>query len=307
MLLRQIEKANEKEHRGYNDLRAFAFWVGCVMDDKQQEIIDEIRRVAKLLNVTSLTQREFSANSKISISAVESRYGNWTRAIEAAGLIPNIPRLVSGKPLLTDDDLLQEIMRLTSKLNKPPTEREMNAFGNYSVNPYRNRWGKFSDAVKVAYAKYGVPSGISVANPPHSKSVDNKIAVSTVKPAQTIPAKVYAPSKKTQYGEQMDFRGLRHAPLSEQGVVYMFGMVSRELGFLIEAVRIAYPDCLGKRLVNKNPQRWEDVRIEFEFKSSNFDHNPEECDLIVCWIHDWKDCPLEVLELRSAIGYLPNA
>ena len=38
------------------------------------------------------------------------------------------------------------------------------------------------------------------------------------------------------YGEPIDFRGLRHAPINEQGVVYLFGMVSRELGFYIEAI-----------------------------------------------------------------------
>ena len=30
------------------------------------------------------------------------------------------------------------------------------------------------------------------------------------------------------------------------------------------------------------------------------------CDLIVCWIHDWKDCPLEVRELKTAIEQLPG-
>lgn len=29
--------------------------------------------------------------------------------------------------------------------------------------------------------------------------------------------------------------------------------------------------------------RWERVRIEFEHKSSNFDHDPKGCDIIVCW------------------------
>jgi hypothetical protein len=51
------------------------------------------------------------------------------------------------------------------------------------------------------------------------------------------------------------------------------------------------------------------VLIEFEYQSSNFHdhgHSPEDCDLIVCWIHDWEDCPIEVLELMSQVKYLPN-
>jgi len=32
---------------------------------------------------------------------------------------------------------------------------------------------------------------------------------------------------------------------------------------------------------------------------------PKECDLIVCWEHDWTECPIEVLELKEAIRRLP--
>jgi hypothetical protein len=56
--------------------------------------------------------------------------------------------------------------------------------------------------------------------------------------------------------------------------------------------------------VHKIRDQWERVKIEFEYLSSHFKahgHNPEQCDLVVCWIHDWEECPLEVIELRSAI------
>ncbi len=28
----------------------------------------------------------------------------------------------------------------------------------------------------------------------------------------------------------------------------------------------------------------------------------QSCDVIVCWEHNWVDCPLEVVELRGKIG-----
>ena len=114
---------------------------------------------------------------------------------------------------------------------------------------------------------------------------------------------------RIRFGAPIDFRGVRHAPLNEQGVVYLFGMVSRELGFLIESVRTGYPDCEGKRCVDAKKGHWEQVQIEFEYRSSNFKehgHSLDGCDIIVCWEHDWQDCPLEVLELKSAIKQLPN-
>jgi hypothetical protein len=45
------------------------------------------------------------------------------------------------------------------------------------------------------------------------------------------------------------------------------------------------------------------VKIEFEFESRNFlrhNHDPELCDVIVCWEDNWPDAPLEVIELKRA-------
>jgi len=43
--------------------------------------------------------------------------------------------------------------------------------------------------------------------------------------------------------------------------------------------------------------------IEFEAVSSNFEnhkHPVEKCNLIICWKHDWENCPdnIDVLELK---------
>lgn len=112
--------------------------------------------------------------------------------------------------------------------------------------------------------------------------------------------------KKQEYGKPIDFRGLRHAPINEQGVVYLFGLVAQDLGFKVEAIGTTFPDCEAIRQIG-NTDRWQRIRIEFEYKSSEFkkhDHAPEGCDLIVCWEHDWKECPLEFIELSEVIKKL---
>lgn len=112
------------------------------------------------------------------------------------------------------------------------------------------------------------------------------------------------------YGNPIDFRGLRHEPVNEQRVVFLFGMVARELGYMVEAVQAGFPDCEAKRQVE--PGKWQRVRIEFEFDSRTFrdhGHPPEGCDVVVCWRHNWPECPadLEVLELRSIIKSLSRS
>jgi hypothetical protein len=116
--------------------------------------------------------------------------------------------------------------------------------------------------------------------------------------------------KTTVYGDPIAFRHLRYAPINEMGVVFLFGMVALELGFVVESVQGPYPDCEGKRQIG--PGKWQKVRIEFEFESRNFklhEHDPNGCDVIVCWKHNWSECPpnLEVVELRKVIKTLSSS
>jgi len=112
--------------------------------------------------------------------------------------------------------------------------------------------------------------------------------------------------RKNIVGKLVNFRGLVYAPVNEQGVVFLFGKVAHDLGMYVELIRPGYPDCMAKRYIGKD--RWEDVKIEFEFKSSHFKHDPKEVDMIVCWEHDWLECPksIEIVELKELIKTLEN-
>jgi len=111
-------------------------------------------------------------------------------------------------------------------------------------------------------------------------------------------------SSPNLYGDFINFRGLQHAPVNEQGVVFLFGMICRELGYVVEIIKPGFPDCEAKRRIRGKSGMWQRVRIEFEFQSRSFrshGHDPDQSDMIVCWEDNWPDCPIEVLELRSAL------
>lgn len=115
--------------------------------------------------------------------------------------------------------------------------------------------------------------------------------------------------RRNVVGKLINFRGLVYSPTNEQGVVFLFGKIAHEFGMYVELIRTGYPDCIAKRYIGKD--KWEDIRIEFEFKSSDFQrhqHKPEDSDMIVCWEHDWEDCPksIEILELKNEINKLEN-
>ena len=84
---------------------------------------------------------------------------------------------------------------------------------------------------------------------------------------------------EVSFGAPLDLPALRNAPVNESGVVLAFGTFAERLGFQIEAVRTAFPDCVAKQRVG--PDEWQNVLIEFEYESRNFRdhrHDPEGCD-----------------------------
>jgi hypothetical protein len=103
-------------------------------------------------------------------------------------------------------------------------------------------------------------------------------------------------------GGILGVRGIVYEPTNEQGVILLFAALCHDLGFMIEGIRSAFPDALLRRKNAKGT--WNSCRAEFEFKSSSFKyhkHNPKQCDLIICWEHDWHDCPNEVICLKEKV------
>jgi hypothetical protein len=108
-------------------------------------------------------------------------------------------------------------------------------------------------------------------------------------------------------GAPMSLPAMAYEPVNEMGVMVLFSMMAERLGFVIEAVQSGFPDCEAK--IEVEPGRWQHFRIEFEYESLQFKkhgHDPSQCDLIVCWRHNWKNCPphIQVLELSKLVAQL---
>lgn len=102
------------------------------------------------------------------------------------------------------------------------------------------------------------------------------------------------------YGEPLNLDPMATAPVNEAGVLFLFGTLARELGFVVLKMQNGFPDCEAWRRLENG--KWQRVRIEFEFESRNFvwhGHDVKGCDLIVCWENNWKESPVEILELKK--------
>jgi len=83
-------------------------------------------------------------------------------------------------------------------------------------------------------------------------------------------------------------------PTNEQETIALFAQLAEEMGYHFKKMGTRCPDAI---LVKDGKT----IRVEFEYTSMNFKrhkHNPEDVDLVICWIDDWLECPLPVLSLE---------
>ncbi len=269
---------------------------------------------------------EFVTGARIPKNSIFRLFPRWNDAVRAAGLQPHRLYL---RP--EDRELLTDWGETVRKLRAVPSRRAYDLNGKHYPITLEKRFGgwpalpqAFRDFAKGkrewddVLALVPDPGEPSVGARPACVCRDNPPALSQRIGARhtnassllSSPPKTFQhPSLKDRptYGEPMDFPTLRHEPVNEQGVVLLFGMIAKDLGYVVESVQAGFPDCEAKRQIG--PKRWQRVNIEFEFESRNFrdhGHPLTGCDVIVCWHHNWPDCPahIEVLELSSFIKSL---
>lgn len=276
---------------------------------ERDEVLNAIRTAAKSLG-HSPSRAEFKASSGMTEYQVLKHFPSWREAVRAAGLEPhstNVP--------IVPEILLEDWGEFVRRERRIPTRDQYRRDGTYSPSVFEKKFGPWS-AIPSKFREFagGKPEWADIVALLPIERARASFPAAPVFPDETSPS----PSASTNhrhsrldnrptYGNPIDFRGLRHEPVNEQGVVFLFGMVARELGYHVEAVQTGYPDCEAKRQVDAG--KWQRVRIEFEFENRNFrdhGHPPDGCDVIVCWRHNWADCPtsLEVVELSSAIRTL---
>jgi hypothetical protein len=229
-------------------------------------------------------------------------HGGWTEVRQLAGIARHPGERVS----MTDEQLLQEFHRVACSIGALPSWARFTALAPVGSHTLQRRFGGRPGTLR-RYRQWLEKN--------HPECPLLQLLPSEGKPdrQRASPPKVLrSPPRWNKqagmvFGAPIHFRGLQYAPTKEQGVIVLFGMVLSELDLLVEAIQPAYPDCQAMRRIDPRHNRWQPVRIEFEFTSSKFrdhGHDPSGCDLIVCWEHDWPDCPLEVIELSAVIGKL---
>jgi hypothetical protein len=256
-------------------------------------LIARVKEIAGRLGKPRVTRAEFWRETGIPLSAVQRQFKSYSDFVRAAGLSdPNDRQKISQESLLRN---MRDVFRSEGGIVR---QNRFDRIGLHAVNTYRLRFGSWRRAIAAlrTWLERHEPNFPYLAE--LRAYCDRGVHLSQ---AGSMAAKTVGGRR---YGALLRFRALEHAPVNESGVIFLFGLVAEELGFIVEALSLDFPDADAKRCVGNE---WRRVRLEFEYQSRSFQkhaHDPKACDLIVCWEHNWPQCPIEVLELKTAIRAL---
>jgi hypothetical protein len=233
---------------------------------------------------------------------IRKNFGTYGRALQACGLTRH-----GGGYKLDMKALFREWAEATRTLGKVPTMFEYEEHGGSSCRALMRRCGGWSN-VPIRMLEYARQENMQEEFADVLDTVANCLQFPSGRgrPSSlptSMPTRPKIMVDQPMYGEPLLACPLSCAPINELGVVFLFGAIARQQGFVVSRIQAEFPDCEALRKVER--ERWQRIRIEFEYESRNFlvhDHRIAECDLIVCWNHNWADCPLEVLELKSLVG-----
>ncbi|MGH9571827.1 MAG: homing endonuclease associated repeat-containing protein [Candidatus Angelobacter sp.] len=267
----------------------------------REEVMAAIKEcAAKLGRIPTLAQLKQATgiNEKI----FQRQFGNYTKALRACGLEGRGPGF-----MLSTEELFKEWAEIVRKSGEVPSISEYALHSRHSLTPLRKRFGGWTH-VPAGLLQYAIENGLEeqwgdVVEIARKHRRRGKTGGWTSKPIAPLSSNPRVLKDRPVYGAPLNGSAMGFAPVNEIGVVFLFGVMASHLKFIVMWMGTEFPDCEAFREVA--PGRWQRVRIEFEFQSRNFlqhFHDPEQCDLIVCWEHNWTECPLEVLELKKAIS-----
>jgi hypothetical protein len=113
-----------------------------------QELIDDLLRVAKELNKDTVGMKEYDRLGKHVNSTFHRRFGTWNKALTTAGLS------ISNEVNLSDERLFENILTIWQHYGRQPVKRDLSrAPSTISERPYFRRFGSWWKALE-AFVEY---------------------------------------------------------------------------------------------------------------------------------------------------------
>lgn len=121
-----------------------------------EELLNDIKRVASMLNQNTLSREEYRQHGKYSYTTYQKRFGGWNKALLLCGLsltaqqIGANKRKHSNSPIL-ENELLSDIRRVAQQLGKTTiSSSEYAQFCKYSRDSCFKKFGTWNNALELA-------------------------------------------------------------------------------------------------------------------------------------------------------------
>jgi len=109
----------------------------------ESELILDIKSVAKQLNKSKLTLREYDDNGKFNSSTIIRRFKTWNVALEKAGLE------ISNQLNISKEELFSNILSIWENLGRQPRRAELVLpISKYSQYPYNREFKSWNNALQ---------------------------------------------------------------------------------------------------------------------------------------------------------------
>ncbi|WP_052487643.1 homing endonuclease associated repeat-containing protein [Gordoniibacillus kamchatkensis] len=109
------------------------------------ELINDLKRVAVVLNKTKITLEEYNANGKYHGTTLTRRFGSWFTCLELAGLQP------TRSPInISEEELFDNLRSVWTVLGRQPRYDDLSpSISKYSVSTYEKRFGSWNNALRA--------------------------------------------------------------------------------------------------------------------------------------------------------------
>jgi len=111
-----------------------------------EQLIEELKRIAKIPSVDVLSKGTFNKYKKISnTTKIERRFGSWSKALKKAGL-----NVAPSQSRYSDEDLFENLLNVWTHYGRQPTVTEMSELpSKITPNTYSNRFGNWRKALEA--------------------------------------------------------------------------------------------------------------------------------------------------------------
>ena len=136
----------------------------------EEEIILDLKSVAKQLAKESVTQLAYSKLGKYDYTTVSRKFGTWNKALKVANLS------FSNESNISDERLYENILKIWQHFGRQPRRRDLTSeISEFSQSPYNRRFMTWTNTLQ-SFVDYANGEDLKMPNP-NANDINNKLKI----------------------------------------------------------------------------------------------------------------------------------